>query len=248
MNVRERIWGFKPPRKPKGKRKAPEPVQLSLAHARTNGRGGSRKNAGRKKGERPNVRHRARAKHRSYVPMHVTMRRAKGLPSLRSQRLFRVVREAIRDSQREGFRIVHFSVQADHVHMIIEADDASLLTKGMRGFAIRTAHRVNRVIFGRRRGKMWGDRYHRHDLVNPREVRNALVYVLNNHMKHGEWEVGLIDPLSSAPGFKGWMHDIPPLPDPTPTVPASTWLLDEGWTTVGLGYLNPGEVPRAVRH
>jgi REP element-mobilizing transposase RayT len=158
------------------------------------------------------------------------------------------VREAIRDTQREGFRIVHFSVQADHVHMIVEADDAGLLSQGMRSFAIRVARRVNREIFGRRRGKIWADRYHRHDLARPSAVRNALVYVLGNHLKHGEVDVGLIDPLSSGPGFKGWMRALPPLPDPTPTVPATTWLLDEGWTTVGLGYLNPGEVPRALRH
>jgi REP element-mobilizing transposase RayT len=193
------------------------------------------------------VRHRARAVHRKHVPTHVTLRRAKGLPSLRAERMFRVVREAIRDTQRDGFRIVHFSVQADHVHMIIEADDAALLTKGMRSFAIRVALRVNRQVFDRRHGKVWGDRYHRHDLASPSAVRNALVYVLSNHLKHGEYDVGLIDPLSSGPGFKGWMRDIPPLRDPTPAVPAVTWLLDEGWTTVSPGYLNPGEVPRALR-
>jgi REP element-mobilizing transposase RayT len=179
--------------------------------------------------------------------VHVTSRRAKGLPSFRSERIYRVVREAIRDSQREGFRIVHFSVQADHVHMIVEADDIALLSKGMRSFAIRVARRVNGEVFRRPRGKVWADRHHRHNLASPSAVRNALVYVLANHLKHGECDVGLIDPMSSGPGFKGWMRDIPPLPDPPPTVAATTWLLDEGWTTVGLGYINPGEVPRALR-
>jgi len=35
---------------------------------------------------------------------------------------------------------------------------------------------------------VWGDRYHRRDLGSPREVRNALVYVNNNHLKHHEWD------------------------------------------------------------
>ena len=68
---------------------------------------------------------------------------------------------------------------------------------------------------------MWGDRYHRRELTTPSEVRNVLVYVLNNHLKHGEYDVGLVDPCSSAPWFDGL--DAPPRAEasrPTRRAPA----------------------------
>jgi len=177
------------------------------------------------------------------------MRRAKGLPSLRVQLLHDLLREAIRDTRRDGFRIVHYSIQNDHLHMLVEADDVARLTNGMKSFAVRVAMRVNRRVMARRRGKVWGDSYHRRELTTPSEVRSVLVYVLNNYLKHGEWEVGLIDPCSSAPWFDGWMHRREPIPpEPAAGQCATTWLLDEGWSTVGLGWIHVGEVPRALRH
>ena len=177
------------------------------------------------------------------------MRRAKGLPSLRVERLHDVLRAAIAATRREGFRIVHYSIQNDHLHMLVEADDARALTNGMKSFAVRVAMRVNHWVMERRSGRVWGDSYHRRELTTPSEVRNALVYVLDNHLKHGEWEVGLVDPCSSAPWFDGWMHRREPKPpEPAATQDAWTWLLYEGWSTVGLGWIHVGEVPRALWH
>jgi REP element-mobilizing transposase RayT len=260
MNVRERIWGVvesadrpgkqvrrRRPTKASGvlgaSRKPSKGEQASFANVRT--WGGPRINSGRKAGARPKVRHRTRPGHHASCPVHVTMRRAKGLPSFRVERLHRLIREAIRETRRQGFRIVEYSVQADHLHLLIEADDATILTSGMRSLAVRVAMRVNREVLGRVRGRVWADRHHRRELTSPSAVRNALVYVLNNHVKHGEYDVGLVDPCSSAPWFTGWMHRRePPPPLASPTEPPSTWLLEKGWSTVGLGPLNIGEVPR----
>ena len=193
------------------------------------------------------MRHRTRAMHRRHQPVHVTLRRAKGLPSLRSERIANLVQRAIADTQRHGFRIVEYSVQADHVHMIVEAEDSAELTRGMRSFTVRVARRINGRIFPRRRGRVWADRYHRHDLTNPTEVRHALVYVLDNHLKHRHFDAGLIDPCSSAPWFTGWMQNVMPPPEPSATAPPRTWLLREGWITVGHGLLHVGELPKAAR-
>ena len=173
------------------------------------------------------------------------MRRAKGLPSLRSERMHHELREAVRNTRRGDFRIVQYSVQADHVHMIIEADDARALSAGMKSFSVRAARGLNtRVV--RRKGAVWGDRYHRRDLGSPREVRNVLVYVMNNHLKHHEWSAGLVDPCSSAPWFSGWMHAPPPPTAPSPVEPAQSWLLDRGWHD-DFHFLHLGELPRALR-
>jgi hypothetical protein len=129
--------------------------------------------------------------------------------------------------------------------MIVEAEDQAALSAGMKSFAVRAARRINTRVLGRR-GSLWGDRYHRRDLSSPRDVRNALLYVINNHLKHHEWDDGLIDPCSSAPWFEGWMHGPAPPREPRPTAPAATWLLRRGWHD-DRHFLHRGELPRALR-
>jgi putative transposase len=84
------------------------------------------------------------------------LRRAKGLPGFRSERLHGLLKRAIRDTRRDGFRITHYSVQQDHIHLIAEAEDKAKLSNGMRSFVVRVAMRVNSRILGRRRGRVWG--------------------------------------------------------------------------------------------
>jgi REP element-mobilizing transposase RayT len=177
--------------------------------------------------------------------VHVTLRRANGLPSLRSELLQSELREAVRLTQRDDFRIVQYSVQRDHVHMLVEADDSAALAAGMKSFAVRAARRLNTRAL-RRRGRVWAERYHRRDLGSPRDVRNAIVYVINNHLKHHEWDTGLVDPCSSAPWFTGWMHGPAPPDIPSPVAPARTWLLRRGWHD-DVRFIHQGELPSALR-
>jgi REP element-mobilizing transposase RayT len=103
--------------------------------------------------------------------------------SLRSPRLVREVEESFRSScEREEFRIAHYSLQRDHVHLIIEASGAGALAAGMKSVGARVARAVNRVFW--RRGPVLADRYHLRVLRSPRQVRNALAYVLLNARKH----------------------------------------------------------------
>ena len=141
---------------------------------------------------------------------------------------------AIRASNRDEFRIVHYSVQDNHVHLIVEAENELILSSAMRRVAIRIALRVNRLLF--RRGRFWADRWHSHTLKTPREVRNALRYVLQNHRKHSSFCAAL-DPLSSAQWFDGFLHPVPPSfrsSGPPVVAPPKTWLLNVGWRRHGL--------------
>ncbi len=147
--------------------------------------GGRRDGAGRKRapGRRPNVPHRARAEHKARHPVHVTLRARAGLPPFRENALFGAMLEGIRRASRspavgDAFRVVHFSVQRDHVHLIIEAAGRDALIRGVQGLSIRLARVVNRARG--LPGQVWGDRYHSRALKTPREVRNAIVYVLMN--------------------------------------------------------------------
>jgi len=126
---------------------------------------------------------------------------------------------------------VHFSVQSDHLHLIVEAADKEAMSRGVWGLAVRLARAVNRALG--RRGSVWGDRYHVRALRTPREVRSALVCVLQNFRKHLRGVTGL-DPCSSAPWFDGFRAREPVDHKESVVVGARTWLLRLGWRRRGL--------------
>jgi hypothetical protein len=160
---------------------------------------------------------------------------------MRSGDLAVAIRRALERTSRDGFRLLQYSVQSDHLHMLVEADEPTRLARGLQGLAIRLAKTVNCVLG--RRGRVWGDRYHARTLATPREVRNALVYVLNNWRKHVPRAEGL-DPQSSAAWFDGWRR-VRPRRDRSPIRAARTWLANVGWRRLGL--LGIGEAPRRRR-
>jgi hypothetical protein len=113
-------------------------------------------------------------------------------------------------------QVVHFSVQGNHLHLIVEADGKDALSRAMKGLAVRVAVRLNQLTG--RRGTVFADRYHAHVMQTPREVANTVRYVLENHRKHARevlparWR----DPFATSLAE--------PLHEP------KVWLLRVGWT------------------
>lgn len=206
--------------------------------------GGARKGAGREPaGGRSSTPHRARPEHKAAHPLHVTLRA--GLRPLRTQHVFPTLRHALSRASSEAFRVVQFSVQFDHLHLIIEASDNEALSSGMRGLVIRIARQVNRLLM--RKGPVWADRWHGRALTSPRQVRNALVYVLGNFRKHARCAPAPgVDPFSSAAHFDGWRTALGVAPSAAATssgvVRPRTWLLRKGWRRHGLVAID--ECPR----
>jgi REP element-mobilizing transposase RayT len=161
--------------------------------------GGARPGAGRKpKGAVAGPSHAARPPTSARHPSLVTQRLCAGLRSLRQRAEFEVVRGAIAEAAtRAGFRIVHFSVQTNHVHYVCEARDTRSLTSGMRSLGVMIARRLNALW--KRTGPVFAERYHARALATPNEVRQALAYVLNNARKHGIQGDG-VDPFRRGRG------------------------------------------------
>lgn len=219
-------------------------VQLSLHQARRPiGRGGWRPGAGRPRG-RTTCSHGTRPRLSPRDPVHVTLRIVRGLTSLRREDVARIVHESIAKAHRDDFRVIHFNVLRDHLHLLVEAADAASLSRGMQGLNIRFAKRINARLG--RRGALLAERYHGRALRTPREVRSVLRYVLLNARHHAaqrgrrlgrSW----IDPFSSAIWFDGWRDplrtDAPWLRAllrlPRPTASPRSWLLVEGWQRGG---------------
>jgi REP element-mobilizing transposase RayT len=146
--------------------------------------GGKRRGAGRKPlGARGGVAHRAREPLRPSQPIHVSIRLAGHVWNLRSERAFAIIHGVLQSVRpRPGFRVAHFSVQGNHLHLLVEANGTVALAAGMRAFSIRLARGLNRMMGVR--GAVLEDRFHAHVLRTPAEVRNALRYVLGNRANH----------------------------------------------------------------
>jgi REP element-mobilizing transposase RayT len=190
-------------------------MSRQLLLPKTGGWGGRRLGAGRKRHTRE-LPHGIRPEHKERFPVHVTLKIRRGLPSLRHERRFARIKRAFRyGCDKFGMRMCEFSVQADHIHLIVEARDKHALGKGMGALEIRVARAINRVLG--RTGKVFADRYHARELRTPREVKNAVHYVRYNWQHHG----GLsFDQFSSLCGYALWYDD----EFMTVTLPQS-WLL-----------------------
>jgi REP element-mobilizing transposase RayT len=184
-----------------------------------------------------------------HQPLHVTVRSRRAVGHLRAFATARAMGQVLRRAatsprkaavqRRRTFRVVHFSIQPDHLHLIVEASSARALSRGLQGLLSAVARAVNKAR--RRRGPVLVDRYHARPLTTPTEVRHALVYVLANYKKHlgGVPDRGTvprhgIDPCSSARWFDGWERPPPAEAQPAPVAPARTWLLQRGWRRRGL--------------
>jgi REP element-mobilizing transposase RayT len=199
------------------------------------------------------MRHTRRERFRRPVPAHVTLRMRADVPSLRTVAVVHEIERTFADGcERPGFRLVHYSLQGNHAHLIVEAQDQGALGRGMKAIGSRLARAVNRVAG--RCGPVLADRYHHRLLPTPKEVRNALRYVLLNARKHTSvvrrTARVLLDRASSARWFDGWKREhiatredpgLPTLDERSPVARARTWLLMTGWRRYGL--LDPRESP-----
>jgi REP element-mobilizing transposase RayT len=223
------------------------------------------------KGARAGSPHKKRPELNGRDPLHVVLRVHGALGNLRKRHMYKALREAtIAVAKRElnyaedgAFRIVHISIQRNHVHLLIEADNKRALTRGMQSFEISAAKHLNRAVSvkgvargsarfreamaNRRRGTVFPDRYHQEIIKTPKQARHTLAYVLNNWRKHKEdrhdfaraWRV---DPYSSGAVFEGWKErenavTLWPLREtylPLVVYLPKTWLLREGWRRHGL--------------
>jgi putative transposase len=160
--------------------------------------GGKRAGAGR----RPNVvgkpmqSHLARPKFARF-PQHVTIRMLPSVWNMRSQRCFSVLQRAMwRGSAKAelGFKLVHFAVMGNHIHMLVEANGKEALSRGMQGLNIRIAKALNRVMG--RHGQVLSDHYNAKILRSPSQTLRARAYLLRNAEKHYGWQGA--DPFAST--------------------------------------------------
>jgi REP element-mobilizing transposase RayT len=180
------------------------------------------------------------------LPVHIVVRVERDVGQLRRRRAYHAFRSALYPVlRRMDFRVVHVSLQREHVHLVVEATDEKALANGMRALQIAAARHLNHAVSiergVKRAGRVFVDRYHARILETPNEVRNAIGYVLNNWRHHGEDRDvpdRRVDPYSSGVNFGGWheladspfVFDVPDGFSRLSTSVPQTWLLRIGWT------------------
>lgn len=216
-------------------------VQLAMDLRVPNTWGGAREGAGRKKsqgrrppehGERPNV-----SRHH---PRHTVLRTLQAIPRLRTPAVYIAIRGAMEKIlAKPEFRVVHMTIQHNHLHFIVEAENKAALSHGMRAVAITCARAINKA--GGRHGQVFAHRYYAGAITSPRQMRHVLCYVLNNWRRHNEdersWRAheALVDPYSSALDFDGWKERsaISAAYARLPVAQPQTWLMNVGWKRYG---------------
>ena len=210
---------------------------------RKNGWGGARPGAGRKKRyPRIHVDHVARPRFTELAAFHVTLRLRKGLPTLRAHETVRTIKALFAAAVDQGrLAPAVWSLQRNHIHMLVEAGTTAELSKGMHSLDLRIAKALNR-LWGRK-GPVFEERYFARPIEGPRDLRNTLRYVLLNHKRHG-CRQSTVDWASSGPWFEFWAErGIVPPPGPRPVAAYRTDLLREGMSS-GLAYISVAEQPR----
>jgi REP element-mobilizing transposase RayT len=189
--------------------------------------------------------------HDANHPVHVTIRRVRLAPSFRTSLVRAVILGEFgraRRLRRNPVRVVQYSIQDDHLHLMVEGRDAKDLAAQMRNLFSRVAMMINAALG--RRGALFRDRHHRHALGTPREVRNALVYILFTARKHARiadartqqeaWAT--LDSFTSAPWCAGWAEHVRPPDVAAPLSSPRTWLARVGWKRAG-GAIRFDEAP-----
>lgn len=229
----------------KKRRRLRRPQQIGLVHA-YRGRGGPRPGAGRRRrAGRRRVPHRRRSPVRRDRPLHITLRLLDGLPRLRRARAFDRLRSAIRRGHKADFRVIHYAILDNHLHLVAEADDRHALSRGMKGLKTRMTRALN-SIWGRE-GTIFADRYHDREIATPRQARAVLLYVICNYRKHcaeagRKLEARWVDPFSSARQLDGWNQKV--RLEPGVVAAPQSWLLRVGWKRHGL--LDAHTIPAAA--
>jgi hypothetical protein len=183
----------------------------------TGRRGGRRPGSGRPRTRPhpgligPGVPHLRREYFEARLPVSVKVRMQPSVGRLSAQRRIQEIESALREAKdRGGMRIVHYAISDKELRLIVEADGAGALARGMQGVSVRIARRLNRL--DERRGPVFVDRFAAKALLTVDDAAEAA----RELFAHARAEA---ESLSSA----RWLGAA--LPDDAPTGPARTRLL-----------------------
>lgn len=140
------------------------------------------KGAGRPTIHDRGIRHIARDEIKRLTALHLTIKIKKDKSSLRNKQVLKILHSSIKKARRLGLRILHYTLEYDHVHFLVEADNNEILGKGMQSFGISFSKGINKMKA--LKGQVFKNRYHFRKLKTSAEIKNVINYIMGNSIKH----------------------------------------------------------------
>lgn len=216
--------------------KSGKPKQLEMNGLA--GWGGKRKGAGRKN-RSGTLNHLKRQRVNPKAPIHVTMKLREGLPNIQCPEMHEKFKSGLRKAKALGLRVIHYTVERNHIHMMIECSNNSSLSRGMKSLGASFGRAIRAFAGGK--GPVFKERFHMRVVKTPMEVRNVIAYVLTNTSKHHKMAPGPT-PYSSGMYFSEWkkllgrragpvLREFVPITTDLPEFlcEPKSWLAREGW-------------------
>lgn len=138
------------------------------------------KNAGRHAIHDIGIRHIKRPEIKKLMPLHLTIKLIRA--DIQNKIILKALRNAIFRARLHGLRIIHYSLEHDHIHLYAESADNLILAKSMKAFGVSLVKKINRHF--KSKGTCYKTRYHLRVLRSASEVKNVINYILKNGIKH----------------------------------------------------------------
>jgi REP element-mobilizing transposase RayT len=167
------------------KRKIRKHTQLSLTNP---------KGAGRKAIHDKGIRHIEREVIKKDTVLHLTLKIEKNKANLKNKSILKALQQSIKKARLLGLKVIQYTLEYDHVHLLVESSDKISLGKGMQSLGISFSKKINKIK--KQNGKVFKTRYHFRKLSTPREIKNVLNYILGNGVKHKE-SSSIVSPFNS---------------------------------------------------
>lgn len=160
-------------------------TQLSLINPRS---------AGRPASNDKGIRHTRRERITKQSALHFTIKVRENKADIKNKRLLKILHHAIKRARLKKLKVLHYSLEYNHVHLLVEARDNQIIHQGMQAFGISFAKAINKIKF--LKGRVYKNRYHFRKITSLRDYKNVLLYIFRNGIKHKRTQ-SLFDPYNS---------------------------------------------------
>lgn len=165
----------------------------------------NRKGAGRPAKVDIGIRHIRRERLGKPSALHLTIKVRENKADIQNKKILKALHHAIKRARLQRLKVIHYTLEYNHAHLVVEAADNRILHKGMQAFGISLAKAINKMK--QAKGTVYKHRYHFRKLRSRREVKNALQYVWGNGIKHKR-AMSRFDLYNSLPAEKRISADI----------------------------------------
>ena len=167
------------------KKKPIKHTQLSLTNP---------KRAGRPAKVDRGIRHISRERIKVLTTLHLTIKVRENKADIKSKTILKALHHAIKRARMKQLRILHYTLEYNHVHLLVEATGNKILHSGMQAMGISFSKAINKIKC--LKGSVYKNRYHFRSLKTRRELKNAILYIFNNARKHKR-SLSALDPFNS---------------------------------------------------